>query len=90
MVQDVISPFLMVPESSRTFTTLLQIVPVGFIPPPHTIIITKHNVMTGYAWLIAGCSRGVLQRQAVTEILKENFAYVVPIHFFLFFVSSCE
>ena len=36
----------MVSISSRIFTSLLQTVPAGFIPPPQTIIITKHNVMT--------------------------------------------
>ena len=37
----------------------------------------KENVMTGYAWLMAGCSTAFLQRQTTTDILKEILAYAV-------------
>lgn len=63
--------------------SMLQTVPAGFIPPPHTIIITTHNVMAGCAWLIAGCSGGVLQRQTTTGILEENLPMQFLVYFFL-------
>ena len=42
---------------------------------------------TGYAWLMAGCSTGILQRQATTDIFKENLLYAV-LHL-LFFLCVC-